>query len=226
MTRRAGAGEPFWLMLTAAERTALEAAGWTSVFARNDALCREGDRTSHLFVVLDGWVKITSVSKDGQQLVHVLRGKGELIGEMAGETGAPRTATMLASTSVRALLVTHEAFVAFLRKHPNAERIYQRSLVLRWTETATARVNMVTMTVAQRLADLLVDLAEEYGTASADGITIDPPLSQEDLAGLIGTTRAPVTRALRNWRDRGLIRTAHRNITITNLDTLRRIAHR
>jgi CRP-like cAMP-binding protein len=50
------------------------------------------------------------------------------------------------------------------------------------------------------------------------------PLSQEELASLAGTSRATVTRAFQNWRKRGFIRTAYRDITITDIAGLRQIA--
>ena len=50
------------------------------------------------------------------------------------------------------------------------------------------------------------------------------PLSQEELASLAGASRATVTRALSNWRRRGIIRTGQRDITITGLKDLRKIA--
>ena len=50
------------------------------------------------------------------------------------------------------------------------------------------------------------------------------PLTQEELASMAGTSRATVTRALSNWRQRGFIRTGQRDITITDLGALRRIA--
>jgi CRP/FNR family transcriptional regulator len=50
------------------------------------------------------------------------------------------------------------------------------------------------------------------------------PLTQEELASLTGASRATVTRALSNWRQRGIIRTSQRDITITDLVALRKIA--
>jgi CRP-like cAMP-binding protein len=50
------------------------------------------------------------------------------------------------------------------------------------------------------------------------------PLSQEELASLAGASRATVTRALSNWRQRGFIRTGQRRITIIDLPALRQIA--
>jgi CRP-like cAMP-binding protein len=49
-------------------------------------------------------------------------------------------------------------------------------------------------------------------------------LTQEELASLTGASRATVTRALSNWRRRGIIRTGQRDITITDLGALRKIA--
>jgi CRP-like cAMP-binding protein len=50
------------------------------------------------------------------------------------------------------------------------------------------------------------------------------PLSQQELASLASTSRATVTRALSGWRRRHLIRTAPRQITITDLPAFRRAA--
>jgi CRP/FNR family transcriptional regulator len=70
---------------------------------------------------------------------------------------------------------------------------------------------------AQRLATLLLELADsELQTAMT--------LTQEELASLTGASRATVTRALSNWRQRGIIRTSQRDITITDLAALRKIA--
>lgn len=61
-------------------------------------------------------------------------------------------------------------------------------------------------------------------TGPATAITI--PLSQEEIATLIGTSRATVTRALGDWRRRGLINTARHQITINSTPGLRGIADR
>jgi len=71
---------------------------------------------------------------------------------------------------------------------------------------------------------VLLDLAARYGSETGDEVHIAVPLSQEELASLAGTSRATVTRALSNWRRRGIIRTGQRDLTITDLGTLRKIA--
>jgi CRP/FNR family transcriptional regulator, cyclic AMP receptor protein len=79
---------------------------------------------------------------------------------------------------------------------------------------------------AQRLAGLLLDLSDRHGTAAESGTVITMPLSQEEIASLIGTSRATVTRALGSWRRRGLIDTARHQITIKSAPGLRSAADR
>ena len=78
-----GMGSPqgFWGLLTDADQAALLALGRISVFPPGATMCVEGDPATHLFVLVDGWVKILSVTREGQQLVLALRGHGDVIGE-------------------------------------------------------------------------------------------------------------------------------------------------
>jgi len=74
---------------------------------------------------------------------------------------------------------------------------------------------------SQRVAAALAELATEHGTPSAGAITISLPLSQEELAMMIGASREAVVRALRELRELGAIRTGPpRRITILRLDVL------
>ena len=77
---------------------------------------------------------------------------------------------------------------------------------------------------AQRLARLLLDLAARHGIQTDRGVHVAMPLTQVELASMAGMSRATVTRALSNWRRRSIIRTGQRDLTITDLGALRRIA--
>jgi CRP/FNR family transcriptional regulator, cyclic AMP receptor protein len=92
-----------------------------------------------------------------------------------------------------------------------------------WLEQTRLRVRAVT-NGAQRLAGLLLGLAERLGGRAAGVIEIALPLSQDQLASLAGTSRATVARALNDWRKRGLIRTGQRRITLIDVAALRGVA--
>jgi CRP/FNR family transcriptional regulator, cyclic AMP receptor protein len=225
-----GTGPPegaqgFWGLLTHAEQDALLALGRISVFPPGGTMCVEGEPATHLFVLVDGWVKILSVTRDGQELVLALRGHGDITGEFAGETTGYRSATIRAIGTVRSLIVGYERFSSFLDAEPGASHAYRHVVTQRWSDAATLLRSRSVMTGAQRLAGLLIELAGQHGRPVDGGIHLAMPLSQEDLASLAGTSRATVTRALANWRERGFIRTGgQRRLLITDLPGLRQVA--
>jgi len=212
-----GPAQGFWPLLSDDERTVLVGLGRTTVYPPGAVMCVEGDPNTHVFVLVDGWVKIVGVTSDGHELTLALRGRGDTVGEVAGETTGYRTATVQAVGTVRALIVPYERFSSFLDAHDGADRAYRRMVTRRWNDAESMlRARSVT-SGAQRLAGLLLELADsELETAMT--------LTQEELASLTGASRATVTRALSNWRRRGIIRTGQRDIAITDPGALRKIA--
>lgn len=219
-----GSGRGFWDLLPPEEQRALWSLGREREYRPGTPLCVEGDPVTHVFVLLQGWVKVMAVTVDGRESVLALRGAGDVVGETAGETTGIRNATLQAVVTVRALIVGYDRFSAFLDTHLGGNRAYRRVIVHRWRDAeAMLRIHAVT-NGAQRLAGLLIGLAERPGGRADGVIEIALPLSQDELASLAGTSRATVARALNAWRRRGLIRTGQRRITLTDVPGLRRAA--
>jgi CRP/FNR family cyclic AMP-dependent transcriptional regulator len=219
-----GSGQGFWDLLSRDDQKALAVLGIRRDYPAGATLCLEDDPNTHVFILLDGWVKVFFATKDGQQIVLALRGGGDIVGETAGETTGRRNATIQAIDAVRALIVRYDRFGVFLEANAGANRAYRRVVTRRWNDSDTMLRRRAVTTGAQRLAALLLDLAERHGR-EVDGMThLAMPLSQEELASLAGASRATITRAYTNWRQRGLIRTGQRRITIVDLKGLRQVA--
>jgi CRP/FNR family transcriptional regulator, cyclic AMP receptor protein len=219
-----GSGQGFWALLTRDEQDTLSRLGRPRDYRAGTIICHQGDPTADVFILVSGWVKILSYTNGGHEIVLALRGDGDLVGEVAGETTGRRNATIQAVAAVRALVVPHDTFNSFLDAHPGAGRAYRRVVTLRWNDAdAVLRTRAVT-TGAQRLARLLLDLADRYDHGSDGPRHLVMPLTQDELASMAGTSRATVTRALSNWRRRGFILTRQRDITILDPDALRRVA--
>src|SRR3954462_11548706 len=77
------------------------------------ALCREGEIGSEFFVIIEGEVEVT---KDGKPLAQ--RGGGEFFGEIALVQGAPRMATVTATTPLRFFVLTRQAFRHLMKDNP------------------------------------------------------------------------------------------------------------
>ena len=124
-----------------------------------------------------------------------------------------------------ALVVPAGRFTAFRQARPAVERVVQRILSSRLREADRYRTAAGADTVPQRLALLLLDLGRRYGTADDSGaIVVTLPLSQEDLAGLVLTSKRTIGRVLEHWREQRYVATARREITITDPAGLERVA--
>jgi CRP/FNR family transcriptional regulator, cyclic AMP receptor protein len=214
----------FWRLLNGTEQAALTTLGAMRDFPPGATMCFEGEPATHVFVLMAGWVKVLAVTSDGHEMVLALRGYGDIVGEIAGETTGYRNATVRTIDSVRALVVAHDRFSAFLDSYPVADHAYRRVVTQRWNDAATMLRKHPLTTGAQRLAEVVLELAARHGSAAGGAIEVAMPLAQQELASLAGTSRATVTRALRNWRQRGYVRTGQRRITITDLQGLRHVA--
>jgi CRP-like cAMP-binding protein len=215
-----GPAQGFWALLTDDERTVLAGLGRSTQYSPGTVMMFVGDPATHVFVLIDGWVKIVGVTSDGHELTLALRGRGDTVGEMAGEIAGYRTATVKAVGTVRALIVPYEKFSSFLNAHDGADRAYRRMVTRRWNDAESMLRTRSVTSGAQRLAALLLKLADWRDSE----FQMEMMLTQEELASLTGASRATVTRALANWRQRGIIRTGPRDITITDLEALRKIA--
>ena len=221
-----GPAQGFWDLLSPPERGVLRtlALDREHVYRPGTVLSVEGDPATHVFVLLEGWVKILSVTEDGRQAILALRRAGDIVGETAGETTGHRNATMQALVTVRALRVEYPAFSAFLDDHQGASRAYRHVLTRRFRESDEMLRRHAAATGAQRLAGLLLGLAGRPGGQAREAVEIPLPLSQEELASLARASRATVTRALADWRRRGLIQTGQRRVTLTDVPGLSRMA--
>lgn len=228
-SREAGGQRPcgaFWDLLSQAERAALNERGQARAFQAGDVLRAEGEETTDVLVLTVGWVKILSLTAQRREMVLALRGPGEIVGELAGSCTGYRTATVAALTPVQALVVTYDAFSLLLDSNPGANRAYRSALAHRWNEAMELLRSRALDNGSQRLAGLLLDLTARHGTPAGPATAISIPLTQDEIASLIGTSRATVTRALHDWRRRNLITTARHQITINNRQGMHNAAGR
>jgi CRP/FNR family transcriptional regulator, cyclic AMP receptor protein len=190
----------FWQYLGNAERVALSAMGRETAFARGMTLCLEGDPSTHVFILLAGWVKVISSTAKGGEIVLALRRAGDLIGDEAAALDGYRTATVRALMPVEALTIAAARFTAFLDAYPSATGAYRRVMAERQHELAVNMRGRMETSGAQRLARLLLDLAARCGDSTEHGVRLAVPLSQADLASWAGMSRATLVRALHQWR--------------------------
>ncbi|MFY1636199.1 Crp/Fnr family transcriptional regulator [Solwaraspora sp. WMMB335] len=217
-------GDSFIGGLAPTARTAITGSGRARRFRPGEVLVNEGDHRHDVYVLLGGYVKIVSNSHDGRTNLLAIRGRGDLIGELSAIDMSPRTATVVAATTVDARVVDHLAFTAFRRGHSAAEEVLQRSVLTKLRQATRMRGALNGASVSQRLAGILYYLAVRYGHPAGSATVIDIPLSQLELAAFVGAAEASVHRALTALRRSGLVVTGYRQIEIQDLAALAEVA--
>jgi CRP-like cAMP-binding protein len=127
---------------------------------------------------------------------------------------------------VETFALLREDLLAAIREHPDLAMALLAKLAAHLRRTNEWLEDAYYMDLDQRLARRLYDLAVEQGRQTADGIEVSLPLTQSDLAALVGATRVTVNRQLGIYQDAGLMRLGRGSFTVTDMDGLRRRAGR
>ncbi|WEV26347.1 Crp/Fnr family transcriptional regulator [Streptomyces sp. 71268] len=208
--------------LTAQEHESVMALGGQRKYAADAHLLAEGDRTSHVMIVLRGWVTVSvATERGGTRLILGLRGPGELLGEMAALDSHPRSATVRALGPVEVQVISGDAFRRFLALHPRVSGLVIRQLTSRLRSSDQERSALASLTVLERLAARLTELSRANPTGPyAPALPGARPtravvrLAQDELAATVGATREAVAKALRLLRDQDVVRTGNRMVEI------------
>jgi CRP/FNR family transcriptional regulator, cyclic AMP receptor protein len=205
-------------------RAALISAGSRQDFQPGQHLVREGERSTGVYLLLSGCAKVTGNTIDGKLVTIDIRVAGDLVGEFAAFDGRPRSTTVTAATSVAVRFFSQPEFRRLLDAHPTVARATSQSMTTKLRSSTSRRLDTSVGSVEVRLARLLDYLSDRYGIPSPEGLLINVPLSQGEIADLIGASQPSVQRAFAYLRHRAAVRTRYRRQLIADQELLRRIA--
>ena len=169
-------------------------------------LFENGDPGNGCYAVLDGSLKVSILSVDGDEQLLAVLGPGDLVGELALLDGRPRSATVSALKKASLAFIDKAAFERFSDENPAVYR-HMLSIVgkrLRHANDALAARSFLPL--PGRVAQTLLQLSETFGKPLDDGrVLIHYKLSQADIANMAGAARENVSRVLNDWKRAGTI---------------------
>lgn len=185
---------------------------------------REGEPGDHLLVVMQGRVKVSLASADGKEAILSLLEPGDVFGEMALLDGEARSASVTAMEASTFLVIWRRDFLPFLERNPQVALKLLAALSRRLRATNDLVGNLSFLNLPARLARILLNLGQQYGRVTAEGIAIGLKLSQEELGNLVGVSRESVNRQVRHWVEAGVLEYTHGTLVVKNSDFLFREA--
>lgn len=218
---------PFFSGLDAASLERVGRGMRTRRFRRGEVIFHLGDPGDALFIVMSGAIKIMLPSDSGDEAILATLHAGDVFGELALLDGAPRSATASALEPSETLILPRAQFRELLATEPAIRDALLAALAGELRRLTNHVEELHFLDITGRLASRLARLATESGKKLSDGsIRLGSPLTQGDLAAMIGCTRQSVNKLLGMFTDDGLIRLERESIVVLDLDGLLRAARR
>ena len=164
----------------------------------------QGSPADSVFYLRTGRAKLTVVSPDGKEAAVAMLSSGEFIGEESlASVGGLHLATASAVVLCTALQIAREEMVRVMHEEHSLSEMYMKFLLARSMRTQANLVDQLFNSSEKRLARILLLLAE-FGEPGQPEPLI-PPITQETLAEMVGTTRSRVSFFMNRFRKLGLI---------------------
>ncbi|WDZ80113.1 Crp/Fnr family transcriptional regulator (plasmid) [Ensifer adhaerens] len=193
---------------------------------QNEAVFEQGAQADFFFLLLHGRLKVTQVTKDGQQIIVRVVNPGDLFGFARALQRSDYPGTATAATESLVLAWPTELWNVFVEKNPHLAVNAMHTIGQRLDEAHTRIREMSTEEVERRVAHTVLRLAEQAGKPDGGGIRIDFPISRQDIAEMTGTTLHTVSRILSAWEGQGLVQGGRQKLTLKDIPGLRRLAER
>ncbi len=191
---------------------------------KGSAVFRQGELAKSFFVLLHGRLKVLKVTPQGQQVLIRFINPGDIYGftKALRRDDYPATATAVVDSVT--LVWPNDIWDDFMRAHPSFAMNVMGMMGDRLDEAHTRLKELSTEEVEYRIAHTLLRLVEQSGRPTEEGVLIDFPLTQQDLAQASGTTFHSVSRVLGAWETAGLVLLGRRKVIVRDLEGLSQVA--
>lgn len=201
---------PFFQKLDNEEAEQIASLSMMQRYGRGNVVFQAGEQKDHLYLVQNGRVKITRGTEEGnEQLLQVLEA-GNILGELALFFQQTHEADGKADTAANIFVISREAFLPFLRDHPEISMKLLQEVSERLHKAETFVHQLYAAQGEMQLATYLLELAEKQKSTS---ITL--PMSKKDMASYLGLNQEQLSRQLGELQNQGWLRQqGHRHIQL------------
>lgn len=191
-------------------------------YPKNKMVLMEEDEGDTLFIIDSGSVKITRISEDGREVILSILGEGEFFGEMAIFDGESRSANVVTLEDSAVFILKRADFLDLLEHYPKISICLLQELAGRLRKSDQLIESLSLGDAENRIALMLLRLAEERGMHKQGAVLIDNLPYQQDIANMAGTSRETVSRTLKLLEDKGHITKEGHRLTIVDYEDFKK----
>ena len=183
--------------------------------SRRTVVYLPGDPGDSVYFVNGGRVKVSKVTRDGREITLFYLGPGEIFGENSLFHEGPRKEMVETADDSLVTLIPKQLMEKFLSRGSKKFLLELFKVIsARRREVEHRMQHLLFRDVSAKLAELILDLAKEYGVEEPDGVRVALKITHQEMANLIGSTRETVSLTLSQFRKKELIRLHRRQVII------------
>jgi CRP/FNR family cyclic AMP-dependent transcriptional regulator len=187
---------------------------WHKQAEAGSVIVSQEEPGDQLFLISSGKVKVVLYGETGREIILSILRAGDFFGEMSLLDRQPRSANVVAVEDSQLLGLDRDAFQTHLTSHPTTALAILAEMSRRMRHADEVIGNLALLDVYARVARTVRDLAQKQGEPVDGGLLIKNRPTQQEIAGLIGTSRETVSRALNDFTRRGLLEMSGKQILV------------
>lgn len=212
--------------LSSEELRRVEARSRARNFPAKSPIYLPAEKANSVFVLSSGRAKICHITPEGKQSILSFIEPGELFGELAIFDQEQREEYAETISKCTVVMIGLELMNEIMETHADVSLKITKLIGLRRKRIERRLKQLLFLSNRERLTHLLLELAEQYGESSREGLNIGIQLSHQDFANVIGSTRETVTVVLGELQNEGLITVGRRKVVLLKPAELAASVHR
>ena len=201
----------------------LQHSGAARRYSAGEMIFAPATQPESVYLLESGLARVYRVSEAGGETSFGYVAPGEVFGELPAFGDYPRESFAQAVQASVVWTIAREPFQRLMASHPPLVMAITRQMAQRMKRVEARVEDLVFRSVRIRVAHMLAELAESFGRPDGDDVRIDIPLTQTDLATLVGATRQTVNQALGELGKEGLVERRCQRIVVSDVDALARL---
>ena len=224
LQQRSDTSLDFLAQLQDSEKEQLYRLGKNRVFAKHDFVFKAGENDPNVHIVHHGRVKIFGSSTEGRDVLLWFSITGEIFGLAESLQEKTRQIYARAAETCEILSIPLPRFKEWLGMRPDISLGLMKIMAVRMRELGQRFLSLANGNIQMEIAQLLLRLGASYGRLAGQHIHMGIPLTEQDIADMVGSSRQGVSTCLAKMKREGTIDIVKHFLIIKRIENLRQIA--
>ena len=214
---------PIFNELSDQELEKIAALGVRKKYKKGSIILLEEETGAALFVIITGKVKIVRMDDDGREVILSILSESDFFGEMAILDGLTRSASVVATSKSELFMIHRRDFIKLMNDYPMVAIALLRELTGRLRKADTQIKSLSLKDAAGRVANVVLQLADEVGMFRKGRVEIDELPLQQDLANMAGTSRETISRMIHKFIKKGYLQLQGNKLIINDYESFKNL---